>query len=147
MKEHPRLAWLTIAVLLVAGLTYLIARSTELPLLLAYLAAINVVTYLLYRYDKLISAHEGITRIPNRILALLAIAGGSVGALGGIYLKILPGSTHKTEGEYWWLRTVVWLSLLAHGALLYCVFLDKSGRCQELWRGLWERLKAGLASQ
>jgi uncharacterized membrane protein YsdA (DUF1294 family) len=147
MKEHPYLGWLTIAALLIAGLAYLVYHQADVHPLPAYLAAINVVTYLLYRYDKLISAHKEITRIPNLILALLAVAGGSIGALGGIYLKILPGSTHKTEGKYWWLRAVVWLSLLAHGALLYCVFLDKSGRCQELWRGLWERLKAGLALQ
>ena len=50
---------------------------------LYYLAAINVVTFIVYGIDKL-KAKKGKWRIPEASLLLLAIIGGSIGAWCGV---------------------------------------------------------------
>ena len=47
--------------------------------ILYYLAAINVITFIVYGIDKL-KAKKGKWRIPESTLLLLAIVGGSIGA-------------------------------------------------------------------
>ena len=56
-----------------------------------YLIVINVLTFLLYGIDKW-KARRGKWRIPEDTLIWLAIAGGSIGALLGMYLF-----RHKTQ--------------------------------------------------
>lgn len=53
------------------------------PLLLYYLAGINVAAFLLFGLDKW-KAKTDQWRIPENTLMLLALAGGSVGALLGM---------------------------------------------------------------
>ena len=53
--------------------------------LVIYLIGINVLTFLIYGVDKW-KARRGKWRIPEETLIWLAIAGGSVGALLGMYL-------------------------------------------------------------
>ncbi len=136
MKAHPYLGWGSIAALLTAGITYVIHLHVDIDIVLVYLAAVNVVAFLLYRYDKLIPTHEDATRIPNLVLAALAVFGGSLGALSGIYRK----DRHKTRVKYFLLRTCVWLSILAHAVLIYCYFFDETGRCREIRDTLLQRL-------
>ena len=50
---------------------------------LYYLGIINVITFLVYGIDKL-KAKKGKWRIPEATLLLLAVIGGSIGALLGI---------------------------------------------------------------
>lgn len=59
--------------------------------LIIYLIGINVVTFLIYGIDKW-KARRGKWRIPEDTLIWLAIAGGSIGALLGMYLF-----RHKTQ--------------------------------------------------
>ncbi len=59
----------------------------------SWLAAVTVITFLTYGYDKLI-AGTGATRVPERVLLALAVAGGTVGALLGMRLF-----HHKTSKE------------------------------------------------
>jgi uncharacterized membrane protein YsdA (DUF1294 family) len=59
----------------------------------SWLAAVTVITFLTYGYDKLI-AGTGATRVPERILLALAFTGGTVGALLGMRLF-----RHKTSKE------------------------------------------------
>lgn len=59
----------------------------------AWLLAITVATFLTYGYDKLI-AGTGATRVPERVLLALAVAGGTVGALLGMRLF-----HHKTSKD------------------------------------------------
>ena len=47
--------------------------------ILYYLAAINIITFIVYGIDKL-KAKKGEWRIPESTLLLLAIVGGSIGA-------------------------------------------------------------------
>ncbi|MCX6084856.1 MAG: DUF1294 domain-containing protein [Caldiserica bacterium] len=59
----------------------------------SWLATVTVVTFLTYGYDKLI-AGTGATRVPERVLLALAVAGGTVGALLG--MRVFH---HKTSKE------------------------------------------------
>ena len=59
--------------------------------LVIYLLGINVLTFLIYAIDKW-KARRGKWRIPEDTLIWLAIAGGSVGALLGMYFF-----RHKTQ--------------------------------------------------
>ena len=56
-----------------------------------YLILINVITFALYAIDKL-NAKTDSWRISERMLFLFAVAGGSVGALLGMYI-----CRHKTR--------------------------------------------------
>lgn len=60
-------------------------------ILIWYLAAINFITWVVYGADK-IKAKSGKWRIPERTLLLLALIGGSLGALAGMILF-----RHKTR--------------------------------------------------
>ena len=62
-----------------------------MSILVWYLAAINFITWVVYGADK-IKAKSGKWRIPERTLLLLALIGGSLGALAGMILF-----RHKTR--------------------------------------------------
>ena len=66
----------------------------ELMVLLGYLAAINLGTFAVYGADKR-RAKKDRRRVPEKTLFLLAIIGGSVGALLG--MKVFR---HKTRHWY-----------------------------------------------
>ena len=85
--------------------------------LLSWLLAVNLVTFLTYGYDKRI-AGSGRMRVPERVLLLLALAGGSPAALLGMRLF-----HHKTAKSSF--QQKFWLVLLAQ-AILVIIYL--------LWR-------------
>ena len=60
-------------------------------LLMWYLIVINIVTWIAFGLDKW-KAKSGKWRIPERTLLLLALAGGSLGALAGLIMF-----RHKTR--------------------------------------------------
>lgn len=64
---------------------------------LYYLAAINVVTFIVYGIDKL-KAKKGKWRIPEASLLLLAIIGGSIGAWCGV--KVWHHKTMHKKFKY-----------------------------------------------
>lgn len=61
-----------------------------MKMLVYYLIIINIFTFLLYGMDKWKAKHHR-WRISESVLLLAALAGGSVGALAGMY-----GFHHKT---------------------------------------------------
>ena len=65
--------------------------------ILYYLAAINVITFLVYGIDKL-KAKKGKWRIPEATLLLLAIVGGSIGAWTG--MKVWHHKTMHKKFKY-----------------------------------------------
>ena len=61
--------------------------GSPLGLLAAWLVLINVVTFVIFGVDKLLAKHPRFRqRVPEKNLLLLAVVGGSVGALLGMYL-------------------------------------------------------------
>ena len=56
---------------------------TMLQVLSIYLAVMNTFSFLIYGIDKL-KAMKGCWRVPEAFLLLLAVAGGSIGALLGM---------------------------------------------------------------
>ena len=81
-----------------------------LKYVLSYLAAINLVTFLVYGIDKL-RAKRGAWRIPEKTLFLLPILGGSVGAIAG--MKVFH---HKTK--HWYFKYGLPLILILQIALV-----------------------------
>ena len=81
-----------------------------LDALQSWLIAITLVTFLAYGYDKAI-AGSGWTRVPERVLLILAISGGTIGALAGMRLF-----RHKTAKESF--RTKLLLVILLQVALI-----------------------------
>lgn len=66
-------------------------------ILLIYLALINLVTFFLYGYDKL-KAKKKKWRIQEKTLILLAVLGGSIGALLG--MKVWRHKTRHKKFKY-----------------------------------------------
>ena len=77
----------------VAGALLLHRYLPALDWVQSWLAAVTVVTFLTYGYDKLI-AGTGAIRVPERILLALAFTGGTIGALLGMQFF-----HHKTSKE------------------------------------------------
>ncbi len=78
--------------------------------LLGWLLAVSVTAFAYYGYDKY-RAREGSRRVPELVLHLLALAGGSAGAyLGMRYFR------HKTiKGPY---QAIFWTIILLQAVLL-----------------------------
>lgn len=81
--------------------------------LLYYLIVINIVTFLVYGMDKL-KAKQGSWRISEATLLILAIIGGSIGALLG--MKVWRHKTQHKKFKYG-----LPLILLAQIALIYLI--------------------------
>jgi len=89
-KQDPRKLPLIIAVCLIAGASGLFWWM-EINLFHAYLLSVSVIAFLFYGYDKRQSVKNG-WRVPEAVLHLLALAGGSPGALTGqVFFR------HKTK--------------------------------------------------
>ena len=82
-------------------------------LLIYYLLGINVITFVLYGVDK-VKSKKGWWRIPEKTLLMLAVIGGSMGALCGIRLF-----HHKTKHKKFYLGVPI---LLAIQITLICYF-------------------------
>ena len=80
-----------------------------------YLAAINLLTLIVYGADKH-RAKVGKWCVPEKTLFLLAIAGGSIGALAGMYWF-----RHKTK--HWYFKWGIPAILLLQAALsVYIIY-------------------------
>ncbi len=80
-----------------------------------YLAVINVLTFLVYGYDKL-AAKKKLRRIPEAALIALAVIGGSIGAECAILLF-----RHKTRHLLFALGVPIILVLQIIGLFLYAI--------------------------
>ncbi|MFB6226558.1 MAG: DUF1294 domain-containing protein [Candidatus Paceibacteria bacterium] len=90
----------------------------QLPLLTQiislYLLAINVITFFYFGVDKLKSQFD-FWRISEKVLWMLTIIGGSLGALGGMYFF-----NHKTSKHSF--QTVILLILLIQVSAILLFF-------------------------
>ena len=81
----------------------------------SWLLATTVVTFLTYGYDKAIAGSKW-TRVPEKVLLLLAFVGGTIGALMGMRLF-----HHKTaKGSF---RLRFWLVVAAQIVLLVAYYV------------------------
>ena len=60
-----------------------LARRFQLEGWIAYLIAVNAVTLILYAYDKAAAVGGGIVRVPEIVLHVGALVGGTPGAFAG----------------------------------------------------------------
>jgi uncharacterized membrane protein YsdA (DUF1294 family) len=102
-----------LAFLLTTILAAVLAVS-GLDVVLSWLVAITLVTFLAYGYDKLV-AGSGRTRVPEAVLLALTFAGGTLGALLGRWLF-----HHKTRKAGFRIR--FWLVVAVQAALLVAYF-------------------------
>lgn len=86
----------------------------DFKLILCYYVIINLLSYLLYGYDKNQARKQG-RRISERCLLGLAFFGGMVGAYLG-----MKHFHHKTKHNYFY--AVIALSAVLHIALLVYLF-------------------------
>ena len=78
----------------VAGAVAAAGVALGWPRLAAALAGVNVATFVLYAYDKAV-AGRGRLRVPERVLHLGALAGGTLAAFLG--MRLLRHKTSKPE--------------------------------------------------
>ena len=76
------------------GMTTFAVVGAPLPLAI-YLVGINVLAFAVYGWDKMRSKVQGARRVPEKTLFLLALLGGSVGAILGMRIW-----HHKTRHWY-----------------------------------------------
>lgn len=93
--------------------------GTWLYVLAGYLALINAITFAVYGADKR-RARKDRWRVPERTLFLLAVLGGSLGALLGMHVF-----HHKTK--HWYFRLFIPLILLLQIAVPVALWLHKNG--------------------
>ena len=90
-RHRPKPFFLTLSAVSAIGLSYLLSHFLGIRLFSAYLIGINLTTYLMYASDKQRAVYNN-SRIPEFVLHLLALAGGSSAAfLAQITLR------HKTR--------------------------------------------------
>lgn len=81
-KHNPKQIFLLVAITLIAAGTFAAAYYLQIPLVYAYLISLNILTFLIYGFDKHRSTRQG-GRVPEIILHLLAAGGGTPAALTG----------------------------------------------------------------
>ncbi len=64
--------------------------------LITWLCAINPITLIIYRFDKSIAGSDR-TRVPEWILHLLTLSGGTIGAAVAMWMFPKRHKTNKTE--------------------------------------------------
>ncbi len=92
-----------------AGTTVFAVLGSPLPLLV-YLTAVNALAFAVFGWDKARSKVRGARRVPEKTLFLLALLGGSVGAVLGMRVW-----RHKTR--HWYFKYGLPLILIAQLAL------------------------------
>ena len=85
----------------------------DLDLYLVWLIAINAVTFALFRFDKGRAQNPGAGRVPEIILLGCTIAGGVLGAAGGMYMR----PHHKTKKPVFVITLI--LAAAVHAWLLW----------------------------
>jgi uncharacterized membrane protein YsdA (DUF1294 family) len=81
-RQRPQLLFFVLAAALIVAMSAVAAGRFGVRWVYAYLAAVNLCTFLAYGYDKA-SAIGGGLRVPEVVLHVLALVGGSAGAWVG----------------------------------------------------------------
>lgn len=89
----------------------IVQASRMLKLIFVYILVVNITAFVLYGFDKK-RAIKKEWRIPEKTLLGIAVLGGSVGAILGMY-----GFRHKTK--HWQFRILLPLFLLLHIGIIF----------------------------
>jgi uncharacterized membrane protein YsdA (DUF1294 family) len=117
----PYLFYGAIAFLPPIALTWFIVSAQGWDLLFTWLVVQNVMTFLVYGYDKLI-APSGIMRVPDSILLLEVLVGGFIGA--PLACELLRHKTQKLPfRQRFWIAEIISVAWVA----IYYVILALSG--------------------
>jgi len=94
-------------------LTVLLARVLASDIFLSWILAANVAAFLAFGYDKAI-AGTATARVPERVLLLLALLGGTLGAWAG--MQIFHHKTVKAafRGRFWLIVLLQFVLLLIY---------------------------------
>ena len=119
--------WLSVCLLALAT-ALILEGALHLNLLIGWLISINLFTFLYYGIDKLNSIWEDVspknkaqkTRIPEHSLLLMALAGGTPGALLGMLI-----CNHKTDDAWFAFRVLIMLA--AHMVAGYWIWSRMHG--------------------
>ncbi|MFH1426098.1 MAG: DUF1294 domain-containing protein [Candidatus Kerfeldbacteria bacterium] len=86
-------------------------------ILLVYVIAINVITFIVYGFDKWM-ARAGSWRVSEAVLWILALIGGSAGALSGMNFF-----RHKTR-KVWFQFVLMMILFIQIGALFLLYYFE-----------------------
>ena len=75
--------------------------SAGVPLIVAYILGLGLITFLVFGYDKLQAIRKG-RRVPEQTLLLLSLAGGALGGWAGMLVW-----RHKINHPSYWICQVV----------------------------------------
>lgn len=93
VESSPLVIFLVVSLILIAGASSLLHFKLDAPWVPGVFIGINAATFLLYGYDKFVAGGRSL-RVPEAILHLLAVVGGTPAAfLGQIVFR------HKTRKE------------------------------------------------
>jgi uncharacterized membrane protein YsdA (DUF1294 family) len=70
------------------------------PLIVAYILGLGLLTFLVFGYDKLQAIRKG-RRVPEQTLLLLSLAGGALGGWAGMLVW-----RHKTRHTRFWIAQI-----------------------------------------
>ena len=106
-NRSPQTTYALVAMLAAVAIGLLLWWLFDFNLYLVWLIAINVVTFFFYRFDKGRAQSAGAGRVPEIVLLGCTVAGGVLGAAGGMYMR----PHHKTK------KPVFVLTLIAAAAV------------------------------
>jgi uncharacterized membrane protein YsdA (DUF1294 family) len=119
-RARPRLpfppivgGFLLAGAVLTGATAWLLVSRLNAGALVAYVAGVNLTTFGAYAYDKSVAGGAaGLWRVPEAVLHLLALAGGTPAAFAGRYL--LRHKTRKTSFAIWfWVVVAVQVAAVA----------------------------------
>ncbi len=127
-RHHSKAHWMTLRVFRFGAavvtsaiiLAVVIGGTFSLDAVSSWLLSINLLTLLIYGYDKII-AGSGHVRVPEKILLGLAMVGGTVGAIAG--MRLFHHKTAKVEFQRYFLAIV-----LVQGLLITILYLRMIGQ-------------------
>lgn len=110
------------------GLMYLMAFIWQLGLVVSFLLSINLLTFVVYGYDKKVSGGR-IWRLPERFLHLLAALGGSPGAF--VAQRVFRHKTAKSSFQrVYWSIVAIQLLIIAAGVWYFdCLNVTSADSC------------------
>lgn len=92
-RRSPKITYAVIAVVILVVLGGLLYQWLHWDFYWIWLLAINVVTFVFFRFDKGQAQRTGAVRVPEIVLLGLMVVGGVVGSAGGMWMR----PRHKTQ--------------------------------------------------